>query len=852
MALPFVEQLERFAVERARKHPNYSRTLDSSLILINLANQLMALGRSDEAEDAAYQGLRYAERRGDKPDAWTYATIAHAAGMRGDYSSQQRHLLRALDLTKSEGSALHMAGRYLDLGLSESASSVLFLRSAIATLDDVASAANEDETLERKDLVCSALVALVERAASTDDESRRLDRDCAYWADARSSERDDPIGYGPMALSRVALARDDAARAIELARNAVRLNRLRRAEAALSSRGLVLASALLHLGRAQCASGDHAHGVESLFEAKRILERSAPRSDDYLQVLEALGRCLRRLGRTREGAALLERALALAESRPQGRARATMGRAFGMASLEATSRELAGALADGGAFAPAFEALERGRARVYRAMLAERDVTPAPVAASLARRRSALWLEYDATQKMLEQAGVERTRTDVSRLQSALALLSLRMDALDEEIRRAMPGHSTLPTSLEQTTRALPPDTLLLEYSVEADRCRVFVIGSGTTRTTLTVYTVPVSSRQLAGAVSSFRAALERRGTKSLPEVQRQGAALYELLMRPADDAIRRARRVVIVPDGPLYDLPFAALVRAGEPWSYLVQWRPVSMASSAAAVALVRRERRQTHAGPIVAVGDAVLPDRRGPVAPGSAFLRRSDDVAHPPPIEDDPDGSEETRGSSGSAALPGTRREVERIAQLLGPSVQTLLGPEATEARVKALPSTTRVLHLATHAVVNNVLPLNAGLRLTPPARQSAATPLTDNGFLQAWEIVDQMRLDAELVTVSACDSARGRVLAGEGAVSIARAFLYAGARSVVSALWSIDDSATAVLMAAFYAGLKDGLEKDEALRRAQVSFIEASGPDARLAAPAYWAAFELSGDWAPMRRH
>jgi CHAT domain-containing protein len=178
-------------------------------------------------------------------------------------------------------------------------------------------------------------------------------------------------------------------------------------------------------------------------------------------------------------------------------------------------------------------------------------------------------------------------------------------------------------------------------------------------------------------------------------------------------------------------------------------------------------------------------------------------------------------------------------------------LLGPEATETNVKTLPRDTRILHVATHAVVNNVLPLNAGLRLSTPAHSATTTGPPDNGLLQAWEIVDQIRLDAELVTLSACDSARGRHLAGEGALSLARAFHYAGARSVVSALWSIDDRATAVFMVKFYNELKIGSGKDEALRRAQLAFIRGDGIDRRWSAPAYWAAFELSGDWRPLMR-
>jgi CHAT domain-containing protein len=109
----------------------------------------------------------------------------------------------------------------------------------------------------------------------------------------------------------------------------------------------------------------------------------------------------------------------------------------------------------------------------------------------------------------------------------------------------------------------------------------------------------------------------------------------------------------------------------------------------------------------------------------------------------------------------------------------------------------------------------------------------------------VIEQVKTSADLVTLSSCESAFGRRIAGEGLMSLARAFHLAGARSVVSTLWAIDDRASVDLMREFYRGLKQGLAKDEALRRAQLRFV--NGPDEpRWRAPRYWAGFQLSGDW------
>ncbi len=112
--------------------------------------------------------------------------------------------------------------------------------------------------------------------------------------------------------------------------------------------------------------------------------------------------------------------------------------------------------------------------------------------------------------------------------------------------------------------------------------------------------------------------------------------------------------------------------------------------------------------------------------------------------------------------------------------------------------------------------------------------------------------MRLDADLVVLSACETALGKEMAGEGILALTRAFQYAGSRSVLASLWSVADESTAELMRHFYANLEAGLAKDEALRAAQLAFIrgqrEADGSRAArdLSDPFYWAAFQLYGDW------
>ncbi len=199
---------------------------------------------------------------------------------------------------------------------------------------------------------------------------------------------------------------------------------------------------------------------------------------------------------------------------------------------------------------------------------------------------------------------------------------------------------------------------------------------------------------------------------------------------------------------------------------------------------------------------------------------------------------------------SLPYSRSEVERIAGL-HPGALVYLGEEATEEHAKSIRDA-RILHFATHGYTDDRTPLDSALVLTIPEELS---PGHDNGLLQVWEIFEGVRLGADLVVLSACESALGRELSGEGLIGLTRAFQYAGARSVVASLWSVADQVTAELMARFHRHLASGLAKDQALRAAQLELIRepvkittAKGQAIEMDAssPFFWAAFQIFGDW------
>lgn len=225
-----------------------------------------------------------------------------------------------------------------------------------------------------------------------------------------------------------------------------------------------------------------------------------------------------------------------------------------------------------------------------------------------------------------------------------------------------------------------------------------------------------------------------------------------------------------------------------------------------------------------LVAFGDPVLPVSSSPsvesgVVPDiSALLRRGNQLE----------------------PLPSSRREVAQITALYPAMASAYLAADATEERVKQVAGGAKYLHFATHGLLDEQFPLDSGLVLTRTPGGAGAG--RENGVLQAWEIFDHLKLNADLVVLSACETALGVEMGGEGLVGLSRAFQYAGARSVLASLWSVADDSTADLMHSFYRHLKVGQSKDVALRNAQMELIS-SGAAGH---PFHWAAFTVSGDW------
>lgn len=191
--------------------------------------------------------------------------------------------------------------------------------------------------------------------------------------------------------------------------------------------------------------------------------------------------------------------------------------------------------------------------------------------------------------------------------------------------------------------------------------------------------------------------------------------------------------------------------------------------------------------------------------------------------------------------AALPGASKEVEELSKIM--SAKTVTGNNATESLFKDVSNGYGILHMATHAIVDDENPDNTRLIF------SLENDSIDDGYLHSYEIYN-LNLNADLVTLSACNTGFGKIKRGEGVMSLSRAFAYAGVPSTVFSLWPASDKSTPELMKYFYQNLKDGQTKDLALNNARKQYLETAQGKARH--PFYWGGFVVIGDSSPISKH
>jgi len=529
--------------------------------------------------------------------------------------------------------------------------------------------------------------------------------------------------------------------------------------------------------------------------------------------------------------------------------------------------------------AAALQASETERARSLLELLAEasaeihQGVDPALVEREHTMRQI-ISEKADRQMKLLSSA-----HQDVQGAAAATEIESLtaEYDQVQARIRETSPRYAALtqpvPLSLKQIqTEVLDQNTLLLEYALGEDKSFLWAV----TRDSISSFELPGRARIESAARRVYDMLTARNQTvagegpdqrrKRLDQVDAAlpgaSAELSRMLLGPVASELKD-KRLLIAGEGVLQYLPFAALPEPtpdkpdrpegatrvprapdvnrtviSDNAAPLMVAHEIASVPSASVLAVLRREARSRLAP------DKTLAVFADPVFEASDPRIGQTKLSPAPATDQVP--AEDIKRSAGESGLQGflrlrfSRQEADQVARLAGEG-KKLKALDFAASRALATSgelSDYAILHFATHGLINNEHPELSGIVLSLVDQQGRP----QNGFLRLYDIYN-LKLQADLVVLSACQTALGKQIKGEGLVGLTRGFMYAGAARVVASLWQVDDRASADLMGRFYeAMLSQGLSPAAALRAAQIS----AWRDRRWRAPYYWAAFTLQGDW------
>ena len=500
----------------------------------------------------------------------------------------------------------------------------------------------------------------------------------------------------------------------------------------------------------------------------------------------------------------------------------------------------------------AFQTTERLKARAFREMFALSTAShESGELREIASRSEKIRLEIRMINGQLEHANVKSS--EGSRLLDRLEYLQRSLNSLSIEEAKENPAYgqifSPAPISLDQVKQSLSPHTAVLEYTINDQQIVLWTI---TKEAAHYAFIDKTEKPILQEFLKTIREPLMGRD-ESLNHVK-LGEELYRTFLGPAEEYFKGKKHLVIVPDGDFYYLPFEALIESSKESApiryatlgeapYLIKRYEISYASSATVFLEQQAEARNKNASPrlpLIAFGDPIY-------AGGSISGSQGRQIAQVQNVS--------LRGQD-FKQLEFAAEEVKRISSVwnISPTSENInLGERASVERVKKLDlSKYHILHFATHAVL--------GDKVSLASQPALVLSMTDgggqnNGLLQFTDILD-LKLNADLVVLSACDTGLGQYRDGEGILGLTRAFFYAGASSAIVSLWEVEDQSTALLMEKFYQRLKNGQDRAEAIRQAKLDIIrstvklKSTGTEQSLASPFFWAPFILVGDAGPIR--
>lgn len=649
------------------------------------------------------------------------------------------------------------------------------------------------------------------------------------------------------------------------------------------------AQTLLNIGQGYESTGENKQALSQYDQALQLSKALNARPEEA-SALYKLARVELRLGRFRDSLSRIEQALEIIESQ-----RSQIHSSELRTSYFARLREPYDFYIDllmqmhrqdptQGYDAKALEASEGARARTLLGMLAESHASVRQgIDSDLVDREHSLQRLIDGKRDaQVSLLSAKHTEGQAAALEKELGELLAEYWELEGKIRASSPKYASLTqprplTVKEVQERVLDADTVLLEYALGEQRSYVWAV----TRDSLVSFELPsqreieATARQVYGFLTARNRAMKgetpearkMRLAQAQAEYPEAAARLSRTVLGPVAPLLAR-KRVVIVADGALQYVPFGALPMPGpkpntgpgdglagaNDLDPLIVEHEVVTLPSASVLAEIRQETLGRKKAPkqVAVLADPVFDLEDNRVKGVAQQIRR-------PGIRKPPDGEAAfdipwaqnrlsrsaaqvgaTGGGSRFARLLFTRREADAIMEVT-PAGEGLEALDFDASRTMATSpelSQYRIVHFATHGLLDSQHPELSGLVFSLIDQKGKP----QNGFVTLQDIYN-LDLPSDLVVLSACETALGKEIKGEGLVGLTRGFMYAGAPRVVASVWKVDDVATAELMGQFYrAMLQNGLRPAAALRQAQ-NWMWGQN---RWSDPYYWAGFIIQGEW------
>jgi CHAT domain-containing protein len=581
---------------------------------------------------------------------------------------------------------------------------------------------------------------------------------------------------------------------------------------------------LLTLSKMYLLSTDHRKALDFAERAVKAAEEIS-RFPYICDALVTAAKAHQKLNQPKEAGQALTRAIDIIEHLREQLAGGVLDRQRSFERAVAPYHAMIDFQVDQKRFAEAFSYAQRAKGRTLLELL-QNGRTNIDKSASPAEREQ----ERQLTGKIVSlnrQVTSEKLKSQpdeirMAELEEQLKKARLEFDAFQTTLYTAHPELKVQrgeirPITLDDAARLIPDaKTALLDFIVTDENVHLFVLTkSASAQPALNTYTIKIERKSLAEKVERFHGRMANRDY----DFQSLSQELYELLLKPAQKQLQNRTNLIISPDNVLWDLPFQVL--QSPDLRYLIEDAAISYAPSLSVLRemqLVRNKKQAPAKASLLALGNPALGDRSKELA---KFVKMDAELQ----------------------PLPEAAAQVRALERLYGKTLSRVYtGTAAREELVKEQSAYYRILHLATHGILNDVSPIYSHVLLS----QTQGTS-DEDGLLEAWEMMN-LDLNADLVVLAACETARGRAGAGEGMIGMTWALFVAGCPRTVVSQWKVEASSTTALMVEFhkrfktrYGATKSAVSTAEAIRQAALKVMR----NPEYAHPFYWGGFVVVGD-------